>query len=261
MATYVMSDLHGCYDEFREMLKKISFCDDDRLIVAGDYVDRGTQSYELLRFMLDHPANMTLLLGNHDEEFAAYVDLMAVIDAKENLQTDCNDHDDMEALFETTEYFFRTNRLPASMFFDYYGTVSELSFRQHVTFGDFLEWRDRIRKMPLYEKLEVNGRQVVVVHAGYREGLSKEDLKEFCLYARKTAYKNGGIPHGMVVAGHTPTIAEGEFTFTGGKVFRHYDGEQDCIFYDIDCGCVFRKRYGGAALACIRLEDEAIFYV
>ena len=39
--TYAMSDMHGCYDEYKEMLKKINFADKDRLFVLGDVVDVG----------------------------------------------------------------------------------------------------------------------------------------------------------------------------------------------------------------------------
>ena len=36
MATYVMSDIHGCYDEFVSMLDKIRLSEDDEIILAGD---------------------------------------------------------------------------------------------------------------------------------------------------------------------------------------------------------------------------------
>ena len=40
-----------------------------------------------------------------------------------------------------------------------------------------------------------------------------------------------------------------------------YNAGKDCVFYDIDCGCAFRDRDPDAKLACIRLEDEKIFYI
>lgn len=39
-----------------------------------------------------------------------------------------------------------------------------------------------------------------------------------------------------------------------------HDEESDCIFYDIDCGCFMYKKHEDAKLACVRLEDEMIFY-
>ena len=64
----------------------------------------------------------------------------------------------------------------------------------------------------------------------------------------------------MIIAGHTPTIIKGAFAYNRGNVFRYYDDAMDCIFYDIDCGCVFQNQISDAKLACIRLEDEKIFY-
>ena len=49
MSAYVMSDIHGCYGSFLSMLDKIGFSDTDLLIMAGDYIDRGRQSHEMLR--------------------------------------------------------------------------------------------------------------------------------------------------------------------------------------------------------------------
>ena len=52
------------------------------------------------------------------------------------------------------------------------------------------------------------------------------------------------------------------FTYNNGRVFQYRDEDRDCVFYDIDCGKVFR--YWGereSRLACIRLEDESITYI
>ena len=79
MSTYIMTDIHGHYDDMREMFGKIGYLAGDWLICAGDYIDRGSQSYEMLQWM-EHPGgNVILVRGNHDEEFACYADLMTVI--------------------------------------------------------------------------------------------------------------------------------------------------------------------------------------
>ena len=49
MSTYVMSDLHGCYDDFMKMQEAVRFTDCDRLILAGDLIERGSQDYEMLK--------------------------------------------------------------------------------------------------------------------------------------------------------------------------------------------------------------------
>ena len=54
MSTYVMSDLHGQYELYREMLKKIEFDSDvDVLYVLGDILDRGPGSLKLLQKIKD----------------------------------------------------------------------------------------------------------------------------------------------------------------------------------------------------------------
>lgn len=299
MSTYVIGDVHGCLDDLQRMLERIGFSDRDRLYLVGDLIDRGPQSYEMLRWLESCPENVTAVRGNHDEEFAAYTDLMRDADARAHLESDLHANPDAVALYDSTVYLFRVNGLEARSFFDVYGTVKELLKRPDVTLADLYGWADRIRKMPYYVKLPKagkDGRPCVITHAGFREpepalypqagehasvfdpALAElpphlsvpDDLRDFCLYARADAYRDGGLPGGMVVAGHTPTIAGKEyFAVPGapavrpGEVFRFYDMQKDCVFYNIDCGGVFRTIGAEPAgrLACLRLEDEEVFYV
>ena len=39
--TYAVSDIHGCYDKYRELLRAIQLHPDDTLYVLGDVIDRG----------------------------------------------------------------------------------------------------------------------------------------------------------------------------------------------------------------------------
>ncbi len=65
MATYVIGDLQGCYDELLALLKKINYRQDrDQLWFAGDLVNRGPKSLETLRFARQHAS--VCVLGNHD---------------------------------------------------------------------------------------------------------------------------------------------------------------------------------------------------
>jgi serine/threonine protein phosphatase 1 len=66
---------------------------------------------------------------------------------------------------------------------------------------------------------------------------------------------------GMIIAGHTPTNAEEELPFNDGNVYRSYDENLDCIFYNIDCGCAERKKHPNGKPDGMRLENETFFYV
>lgn len=265
LSTYVMSDIHGCYKEFLSMLDKINFSDSDYLFITGDYIDRGKQSYEMLKWIEHCPSNIRLIRGNHDEEFAAYVDLMFQLDRNKSLKSNFASNKDTTVLYESVKYILKNNDFFGA-YFDLYGTIGDLLHTCGVTMDDLCRWEKIIRKMPYYCELQVGNRPCIVVHAGYAEtlediGTSFSSLEEFYLCARTESYQLGGKRHGMVISGHTPTIAKGTFAYNRGKVFRYYDEEKDCVFYYIDCGCVFRSRYWYAKLACIRLEDKKIFYV
>ena len=63
--TIVVGDLHGCYDELLDLLDKVSFASEDRLICVGDLITKGPRNREVLdRFMTD--PQFTAVIGNHD---------------------------------------------------------------------------------------------------------------------------------------------------------------------------------------------------
>lgn len=264
MSTYVVSDIHGCYDELLQMLEQICFSSNDRLIIAGDYIDRGSQSYEMLKWMENKSENIILLRGNHDEEFAYCIDLMGVMFEKKNLPIDSLEA--TEAIYEFLKELAEKELTIGA--FDYYGTIKKLIKEHNVTMEQLDVWNDVIREMPFVHKEVINGKEFVIVHAGYVEDLESADtedtfesIEDFYLNARDDAYMCGGIAGGIIIAGHTPTIFENELPYNNGDVYSFYDAEVDCKFYNIDCGCAYRDRCETAKLACIRLEDERIFYV
>ncbi|MBS0357943.1 MAG: symmetrical bis(5'-nucleosyl)-tetraphosphatase [Proteobacteria bacterium] len=67
MSTYAIGDIQGCFNEFQKLLKKIHFDPaHDQLWFAGDLVNRGPQSLEVLRFIQSLPKSTIVILGNHD---------------------------------------------------------------------------------------------------------------------------------------------------------------------------------------------------
>lgn len=79
MATYIIGDLQGCYDELQQLLEVIDYDDDqDTLWFAGDIVNRGPKSLECLQFVkaLTQQGKAQMVLGNHDFQLlAAYCGL------------------------------------------------------------------------------------------------------------------------------------------------------------------------------------------
>ena len=70
---FVISDVHGFYDEMIEALEKAGFDINNPnhwVIGCGDYTDRGPKSWEVIRFLHNLPRKI-LIRGNHEELFEA----------------------------------------------------------------------------------------------------------------------------------------------------------------------------------------------
>jgi serine/threonine protein phosphatase 1 len=65
--TVVIGDIHGCYDEFIELINKVGLQDSDLLISVGDIADRGGKSKELYHYFKNRP-NAIVLMGNHERK-------------------------------------------------------------------------------------------------------------------------------------------------------------------------------------------------
>ena len=66
---FVFSDCHGFYDELKEALDKAGFDpnnEDHWLVGLGDYVDRGSQPNEVVRYLRSLPRKV-LVKGNHED--------------------------------------------------------------------------------------------------------------------------------------------------------------------------------------------------
>lgn len=69
--TYVIGDVHGCYDELMSLLLKIDARDPDAIIYfVGDFIDRGPKVYETLEWAMTHISEngkYRSVQGNHED--------------------------------------------------------------------------------------------------------------------------------------------------------------------------------------------------
>jgi bis(5'-nucleosyl)-tetraphosphatase (symmetrical) len=86
MATYAIGDVQGCCVSLQRLMAHIAFNPDrDRLWFAGDLVNRGPDSLNVLRFIkrLEHRARV--VLGNHDLFLLAAADNVVTLRPKDTI--------------------------------------------------------------------------------------------------------------------------------------------------------------------------------
>src|ERR1700752_4237973 len=63
--TIVVGDIHGCFDELKDLLKKLKLKPRDRVVSVGDLVSKGPKTAQVLDlFMTDE--RFSTVIGNHD---------------------------------------------------------------------------------------------------------------------------------------------------------------------------------------------------
>lgn len=230
---YVMSDLHGCYEQYMQMLEKIRLNNDDLLYILGDVVDRGDDGIKILLDMMQR-SNVVPMLGNH--EYMAYSVLK-----KFNIEITAENYDtqlDGKAMEMYENWMFNGGETTCRAF-----TKLDRATRDSIL--------DYLGEFELYEELEVNGNQFVLVHGGLVDFDEHKALSEYGIHDiiwGRCDYQKQYYPEKYLVTGHTPTHhIDSKYK---GKIYR----ENHHIA--IDCGAVF-----GGRLGCICLDTLEEFYV
>ena len=231
--TYLMSDLHGQYDQYRKMLEKIRFSDRDDLYVLGDVADRGPEPMAIYRDMALR-VNVFPILGNHDWTARVILSRLNEEITEENAKTGI------------TKDFLEAVRLWLSD-----GGDTTLRGFRALSPDEREDVLDYLGEFMPYDEVTVNGERFVLVHAGLA-GFSPDrplaDYGELELCDGRTDYGRRYFRDRILVTGHTPTLhidpaSEGRIWRGNGHIA-------------LDCGAGF-----GLPLGCLRLEDGAEFYV
>nr|WP_300658485.1 metallophosphoesterase [uncultured Acetatifactor sp.] len=233
MATYVVSDIHGEYDMFLELLDKIGLKETDTLYVLGDILDRGPHPLRLLRKLMEMP-NVVCLVGNHE--------LMAL---------EC-----MEFLCKeiTEESIDRIDSATIENLLSWQGnggtiTMDEFHRLDKETREDIIEF---LGEFLIYEELTVNGRDFLLVHAGLGNYSPGKEMDEYSLKELvwdRADYETQYFDDVYVVTGHTPT----QFIQGNPKPGYIYRKNNHIA---IDCQCYAP----GGRLAAICLDTGEEFY-
>lgn len=226
--TLVISDIHGCYDEFNSLLEKAKYMpNQDKLILLGDYVDRGMKSKQVIEKIqfLKKEYGAIVLKGNHDQMF---VD--AMFSGEDGLWLNNGGYSTIESYcgFEFFEDGFEWDRyeLAKKYIID--------NYRQDVGF---------LKSLPLYYETKYH----IFVHAGinpFYEDWKNQPDNDF-IWIRNMFYNNkNSNTEKTVVFGHTATIelhdsTEIWFSPDGGKIGIDgscaYGYQLNCLEINEDC--------------------------
>lgn len=233
MSTYVISDIHGQYDMFMELLGKIKLKETDTLYVLGDVLDRGPHPIQTLRKLMEMP-NAVCMVGNH--ELMALECLKFLMKEITNMSIDELDEKMLDNLV-TWQYNGSKTTI------DEFGKL-DLQTKQDVI--DFIE------DLLLYEELTVNGKDYLLVHAGLGNFSPEKDIEDYSLHDLiwvRADYDVQYFDDTYVISGHTPTQTI-EDNPRPGYIYRKNN------HIAIDCGA----HYPGGRLAAICLDTGEEFY-
>lgn len=234
MAHYVISDIHGCYDEYVELLKKIQLSEQDELFILGDCVDRGPEPIKVLQDLMLR-GNVTCIAGNHDLVMLLVLRPLAVDVTEENAA--------------------RLRPEDFKKLMDWQMDGGDTTLKQFIALPkeereDMLSF---LEEFSAYEDITVNGNRYILAHSGIdhfspEKSLEEYDVTDFVLARADYKKQYFTEDHTFLVTGHTPTTLIRE-----DKQPLIYEGNGHIA---VDCGCVF-----GGKLAAYCLETGEAVYV
>ena len=195
---YVVADIHGCYEEYIELMQKINLSEKDHLYILGDTLDRGPNPMKVLLDIIKKK-NVTYILGNHDYLFLYFVQKKGLgIAGKQEMSVD-----------DILEYhrYLEDGGLPSVK------EYIQLSKEEKEEVCDFLE------NAKAYDEVRVDNKRYVLVHAGIADFLEEKSLGEYDLLDficertdyRKRYYQDKNT---YVITGHTPVMRIHEDSFS-----------------------------------------------
>ncbi len=231
--TYVMSDIHGEYEKYIQMLELIGFSDDDELFVLGDVVDRGAEPIKVIQDMMMR-ANIYPIMGNHDLLALDVLRKLSVVITEDNYDSYLT----KDIMSELAEWISEG------------GDTTFAQFRKLDTEQRF-DVIDYLSGFSVCETIDIGEKSYIMTHAGLGNFRSDKRLSEYTdeelIFGRKDPDKqyfdNENI---YLIWGHTPTrLISGK-----DEIYK------SCNNILIDCGVAF-----GGKLACLCLETMKEYYM
>ena len=244
---YVISDIHGNYEKYCELLDCIDLKDEDVLYVLGDVIDRGEQGIRILQDMMFR-INVVPIIGNHD-----LIGWQCLKWLTQEITEESIDNMDDQMLQIIEEWCKSGGQT----------TINEVMVLPKEEREEILEYLEEFRA---YEEVCVGKNTFLLVHGGFeydtfdaQRSLDDYDLEELVWTRMKLDEEY--FPDKYIVFGHTPTCHL--WAEERGVSLEEILREENChrIFkkgklIGIDCGCAY-----DGYLGCLCLETMEEIYV
>ena len=168
MSIFAISDIHGCYTQLFNLLKKIPLKDEDILIFLGDYIDRGPRSKDVVTLVLDllrSRPNTIALRGNHEDMAKDALEIEDYLWVANGGNETINNYKNEEALLY--KHIELLNKFPlytivGDFLFSHTGGDINKSFEEQTS-DDFL-WERNCILSGKKSKMEKEGYKIVFGH-------------------------------------------------------------------------------------------------
>ena len=231
---YVTSDIHGYpLDDFKKLLDKAGFTDDDFLFVLGDVIDRnGDGGVAMLRWMMQQP-NVELILGNHEDMMLGCRYLY------DEVTDDSLANFNMDKLYAMQDWMFNGGK----------PTMDSLRSLHRADPEALQDIFDYLSDAPFYETVTAGGRDFLLTHSGignFEKDKAMEDYTVKDILWNRPKAEDRYYDDVFTVFGHTPV------ELFGAAPDRAYKTD---TWIDIDTGAA-----GGGAPMLLRLDDMTEIY-
>lgn len=217
---FAISDIHGYLDEFLCALSKVDLSDkNNRLILIGDYIDNGLQSFQVISKIIEleevYPNQIITLLGNHEEWFYDWLIL--------DKPTASVFPETIKSFFSPEElnYIFKSNP-------NNFETGVRNEIRNNAKFVPFINWFQKRYEDSRYFETE----NQIFVHAGIDEEAGKlwKELTSSEMFTNKFPITTGDF-FKDIISGHVASWEVAKNKTYQGKIYfdskSHYfiDGD------------------------------------
>lgn len=229
---YVTASLHGCYENYEALLKKLDLKDSDMLFVLGNTVDGGDKGIEIMKDMMMR-GNIYPILGDHD--MIAYEILSQI---EKETRADMTAPLSNELAKRCDEWRERGGEGTMNGFF-------KLSDDDKTAILEYME------EFAVYEEIEADGMDFVIAYSVPDEFVSDTSLEKYSaedILTGNIDYERDYFPGKVLVTGKDITIEIDRLTH--GRIFKND------YHVALNCG-----GYMGGATAAYCLDTGEEIYV